>query len=81
MQYSFENRVVFLRKYLREPLKIPYRAKVRNLHVIILPKPLEIRQYSCGVLTTFCHKSSALLHDIELLEIPLSFYTDSSALS
>ena len=31
---------------------------------------LEIRQYSCGVLTTFCHKSSALLHDIELLEIP-----------
>ena len=34
-------------------------------------KRLEIRQYSCGVLTIFCHKSSVLLHDIELLEIPL----------
>ena len=42
-----------------------------NLHGIILPKRLEIRQYSCGVLTIFCHKSSVLLHNIELLEIPL----------
>ncbi len=49
--------VSFFHYYLWEPLKIPKR--------------LEIRQYSCGVLTIFCHKSSVLLHDIELLEIPL----------
>ena len=30
-----------------------------------------MRQYTCSVLTIFCHKSSALLHDIELLEIPI----------
>jgi hypothetical protein len=28
-------------------------------------------------LTTFCHKSSALLHDIELLEIPYREYKET----
>ena len=37
-----------------------------------MPKLLDIRQYTCEALTTFCHKSSALLHNIELLEAPLS---------
>ena len=32
-------------------------------------EPLKI-PYSCGALTIFCHKSSALLHDIELSEVP-----------
>ena len=47
---------------------------------MILSKLLEIRQYSCGALTTFRHKSSALLHNIELLEIPLNNQTDNQPL-
>ena len=47
------------------------RVITRAREVSFFHKRLEIRQYSCGVLTIFCHKSSVLLHDIELLEIPL----------
>ncbi len=43
-----------------------------KVHQKKLPKLLEIRQYSCGALATFCHKASALLHDSESFEIPIN---------